>query len=286
MLISVGAILDRSWQHYTKHFLELVSISAWLLLLAVLNIVSVWLSPDTLVATSGSPMSAASTVGLILYALTFFVLAPILSIWISNRLIKGIDQQLSGRTINLKELSTFGWKYFFPRLLVGFLTGVLVLAPMLLLVPGGAFAALSAATGSAALSILSTALIFIGVIAAGLGCVYIAVRVLFSPYTLLLENKRGRDAVKASAKLSAGKWWATFWRVVIPAVVFYFFMFTIQFFLLLLLKNIILSVAGLNVTLAAQLYNIGSGTVFIVLNALVAPLLVIANMLVYRSLRD
>lgn len=286
-LISVGSVIDRAWEHYTKHFLELMSISAWLLLLAILNIFSTWLSPDSALTTPGAgPLSVMQIFGLILYGATFFVLAPILSIWISNRLIKGINQQLSGKTINLKELSADGWRLFFPRLLVGLLTTLLILAPLLLLAPGGLLSLLSVATKSGGLSMAATALIFLGVIASFLGCVYVAVRVFFSPYALVLDNSRGRQAIKASAALSRGRWWSTLWRVAIPTVVFYFGMTTIQILILFVLKTVILQVAGLNAAFASELYNIGSGTIFIILNTLVAPLVVTANCLIYQSLKS
>ncbi|MEK9130648.1 MAG: hypothetical protein AAB429_00845 [Patescibacteria group bacterium] len=286
-LISVGSVIDRAWEHYTKHFLELMSISAWLLILAILNIFSTWLSPDMALTTPGAgPLNATQVFGLVLYAVTFFLLAPVLSIWISNRLIKGVSLQLSGKTVNMKELARDGWKLFFPRLLVGFLTTLLILAPLLLLAPGGLLSLLAVASKSGGLSMAATALIFLGVIAAFLGCVYVAVRVFFSPYTLVLDNNRGRQAIKNSAALSRGRWWATLWRVAIPTAVFYFGMTTIQILILFVLKTIILQVAGLNAAFASELYNIGSGTVFIVLNTLVAPLVVTANCLIYQSLKS
>ncbi len=286
-LISVGSVIDRAWHHYTHHFLELMSISAWLIVLAILNIISIWLSPDTLLfKTPSVGINPLQVIGLILYVITFFVLAPILSIWISNRLIKGIDQQLAGTSMNAKQLSAFGWKYFFSRLLVGALTGLVILIPFVLMLPGAGLAALAALTQSTALTLAGTALLFFGVLLAGLGCIYVTIRVVFAPYALLLHNHHGRSALKASASVSKGRWWAAFWRVVIPSVVFYVGMVTIQIFVLYILKTVILAVAGLNAPLASELYNIGSSTVFILLSALIAPLLVTANVLAYRSLSE
>lgn len=286
-LLSVGSVIDQAWHHYTTHFLELMSISAWLLVIAILNIVSSLLAPDTLQFSAGAgALSAGNITGIIIYGITFLLLAPIVSIWVSNRLIKRTDEQLAGKPLNWGSLNQFGWHYFFPRLLVGIMAALLLIAPLLLLAPGGALIGLASVTHSTAVSLLGMLLTFFGVIAAGVGCIYVAIKIFFTPFTLLLENHRGRAAVKASAALTRGRWWATFFRVAIPSVVFYIGVFTIQLVLLFVLRTVILSVAGLNVTFAIQLYAIGSSTLFIVLNTLMAPLVVSVNTIVFRNLQS
>lgn len=286
-LLTVGSVIDRAWEHYTKHFLELMAITSWLLILAILNIISSFLSPDVSLLTPGAgPLSTSQTAGLVVHGLTFLIFAPILSLWISNRLIKGVATQLDGQSSNFKTLNAFGWKMFFPRLLVGILTALTMLSPLILLAPGGALSALAVASNSGGLSLAATALIFFGSVAAIAAIIYLAVRVVFAPYALLLDNQHGRRALRSSARLSRTRWWSVLFRVAVPAIVFYFGMTTAQIFLLFILKTIILQVAGLNAGLASQLYNIGSGTVFIILNMLVAPLVVCANTLVYKNLSN
>lgn len=285
-LLSVGTIIDRAWSHYTKHFLELMGISSWLLLIAILTIISTWISPDTLLVAGQyrNVLSVMQITGIVIYGLTYLVLAPILSIWISNQLTRAINLELDATNINTKELSRFGWKKFFPRVFVGILTAICVLAPFLILVPGGIISVIAGLTNSVGLSVISTALIFIGVIAATVGCLYVIVRLIFAPYALLLDDHHGRSALKQSAALSRGRFWSVFFRVVIPAVVFYIGMTTIHVLLIYVMKTIVISVAGLNATLAVQLFSIGRSTIFIVLNTLVAPLVITANCLVYRDL--
>lgn len=287
-LLSVGTVIDRAWSHYTKHFLELMTISSWLLILAVINIVTSWLSPSTAML-NGQSIKALSTMqmsGIIIYGLTFFVMAPILSIWISNQLIKTTDQQLSGGKMSSKAISTFAWKHFFPRALVGLMSTVMILSPFLLFLPGAGTMVASSLLQSSSLSLLSTLLIFLAAIASTVGCVFLAIRLIFSPFALLLNNQRGRRALQASTALAKGRFWSVAFRVVIPAVVFYIGMTTVQVVIIFFLRTIILSVAGLNVELAAQLFNMGQGTIFILLSALVSPLIISANTIVYRDLNE
>lgn len=283
-LITVGEVIDRSWHHYTKHFVELMSVAAWFLIVAVINTVATWLYPQPNYSLA-TTLTGMDTFAVILYAVNFLLIAPVISIWVFNTTVNLIDHEFNKQPIRLKELGRKGWKNFFPRVLVGILGFLCVISPAVLVVPGAAlsFAANTAVPG---LGILATLLFTFGILAAIAVAIFILMRIFFAAYELLLGGHHGRAAIRGSWGLTSGRWWAVFWRVVIPKIVFFFGMFTIQLFLTFLLQMIATNVAGLNFELGVRIYTIGSALVFILLGALLNPLVLTSDYLVYRSLKE
>jgi len=124
-------------------------------------------------------------------ALSVFTLLSLLDglfgIWITIRLIKlalARNPQEEGAILgNLKT----GWNVYLPLLWVTILDGLAVLAGTLLLFFPG---------------------IWVGVLFA------------FAQIMTVMENRRGLQALAASAALVKGRWWATLWRIVVPGAFF------------------------------------------------------------------
>ncbi len=285
-LISIGQIIDRAWHHYTTHFKALISISGWLLIVAILNIVATWFYPEaTMIATTrAADFTASEWFGIALYTLTFFVATPVISIWVSNMLMQTIDKQDSGKTINSKEQSALSWKLFFPRVLIGLQVGGMILATGLLIVPGGVLSA--AIDGENGVKAVASLILIVGIIATVLLTFALVIRLFFAPFALVLDGKHGRAALKESLRLTRGRWFATFIRLLIPQALFYLGLFLAQIIVLYGLQAIILAIAGLNIDLAIRLYSIAQGTVFLVLTIFMNPLILSANTIVYKNLRE
>lgn len=283
-LITVGEVIDRSWHHYTKHFVELMSVAAWLLVVAILNTIATWLYPEM---TYGVPsdLSGIDLFAVILYAVNFLLIAPVISIWVFNTTIRLIDRERKQQPIRLKELSAEGWKFFLPRVLVGFLAFLCAAAPFVLLVPL-ALLSLAANRLLPQIGTISTLLFVFGLFAAVAVTIYIMIRIFFAAYELLLNDRRGKKAIQGSLEVTARRFWPVFWRVVIPKVIFFFGLFAIQLFLTFLLRTVSTNIAGLNFELGVRLYTIGSGLIFIILGALLNPLLMTSDYLVFQSLRE
>lgn len=286
-LISVGQIIDRSWQHYTKHFVELMSITSWLLVIALLQIVSSWFYPELVLDPAASVhLNGIEVVGVILYALTLFVITPAISIWVFNAVIIAVDRQAQNKKMNFREISKEARRLFFPRLLVIVLVALSIGSSFLLLTPGILTNFLATSTESSALSLLAVLLLFFGTIAMGVAVICLSIRLVFSAYTLLVDGLHGRAALRQSLALTKGRFWSVFWRVILPKIIFFFGFFAAQVILLFILRTFVLNVAGLNVILATRLYTIGSSVIFVVLTALVNPLIMIADYHLYRSVKE
>ena len=69
-------------------------------------------------------------------------------------------------------------------------------------------------------SLLAALAIFAGVILLIIPGIIVAVWFAFGLYAVAIDNKDGVEALKASKQLVQGRWWAVFWRLVAPAIVF------------------------------------------------------------------
>jgi len=57
-----------------------------------------------------------------------------------------------------------------------------------------------------------------GFIAFVLPAFWLSVLFSFAPFVLVEQNRRGTQALAASAELVHGRWWMTFWRLLVPAL--------------------------------------------------------------------
>lgn len=285
-LISIGQIIDRAWHHYTTHFKTLISISGWLLIIAILNIIATWFYPEAtmLATTKATDFTGSEWFGISLYMLTFFVATPIISIWVSNTLIQTINKQDDGKAVNLTAEGKLSWKLFFPRVLVGLQVAGMILLTGLLIIPGGVlFATTDSGSG---LEAASSLLLILGIVAAVLLTFALVIRLFFAPFALVLGGLHGRAALKESLRLTRGRWFSTFIRLLIPQALFYLGLFIVQIVVLYALQAIIIAVAGLNIDLAIRLYSIAQGTVFLILTIFMNPLVLTANTIVFKNLRE
>ena len=279
-MLSVGQIIDKSWHHFTKHLGALLAISAWYLLIAILNIIVAWItpiSPDVVTYTS------LERIGIILSIFVNFIVTPILSVWVYNALILKIHAQESEQEIDARTLKKKSWRAIWPQIVVGILIGLAVLATILFLAPGFLFSLLGSALNSTGFAAISFALLLLGAIGTGLSAIYLVVRYQFAPIAVLLQNKRGKHALSESKRMVKGRFWPVFWRVVLPKALFLFVFFAVQILFLLLLQFIVYNIAGLNLLLAASIFSIGSTFIFFVLMVFLQPIILSADYLLYKS---
>ena len=172
----------------------LISISAvigesWQLFLKTWNETfkrSVWLllAPALmLVAALLSRTRPALGMGLLPF---LFILQIVLVMWVNIRATRLILARDGGSELPKDERRT-SWSYFWPFLWVSILSGLAVMGGTVLLVLPG---------------------------------IWLGVSLAFSLYFLLEDNIRGTQALAASHALVKGRWWKTFWRFVIPGLVF------------------------------------------------------------------
>jgi anaerobic C4-dicarboxylate transporter len=116
-LISVGQIIDHSWEQYRSRFSQFVSVSAWLFFPAVLAVVSLALYPSATTLASQQDLNMIETIGVIIWMLNTFLLVPVLGLWIFITLIR-LSQELHTKDVaNLHTFSAQSWKVFWPTVM-------------------------------------------------------------------------------------------------------------------------------------------------------------------------
>jgi hypothetical protein len=178
---------------------------------------------------------------LILVALSIFM-----NLWISVFFIEMINKICENQAMNLNELFQSSMEkiasYFWVAILVGLITFA---GLILLIIPG---------------------LIF-------------AIWYAFAEYIVVLENKKGLKALLASKELVKGRWGATFWRLILPALLFYVAGIAIALVLTLTIGLGNVDFTSLNENL---MFNASSTFVFIILS----PLFTAYGIILYNSLKE
>lgn len=238
MLISIQDLIKKSYELYAKNaklfFTYAVIVSLQSVALSIL--VTVLRTVFNL-----QQLTFLTT----LYAILFFILGVVsyfLSLWFSIAFIKTISDSYNGKNAaNIKITIGDTKKFIIPTLIVSVLTGLAVLAGfILLIIPGIIF----------------------------------SVWFAFSFYVVVLDEKHGTEAMRESKKLVKDRWFATFFRLLIPSLLF------------LLVSGILLTpfkyvMASSQSVLIISLVDILSSIVSIAL----APLLIASQAILYNELK-
>jgi len=285
-LIAVGDLIDRSWEHYRREFMDLISVSGWILLVALVNVIALAIYPSASKIIGVATLTPAESFGVGLYAFANWVLAPIVGLWVFIVLVRLVRGQLSGRSGGVREAMMDGTRYFFPTLLVSLLI-FLIMAGVLAIGfgPSILLSLAASAASSNALSVLASVSLIVGtMIAIVLGFRW-SVRYYFAPYALLIDDVRGTPALPASRSLAEGQFWNVLIRLVVPKLVFILLgilAMAVVAFVFSLATGVL---AGLNLDVQLRLSTISTSVLSTVAAALLNPLIVTADVLLYQSLK-
>jgi len=282
-IISVGQIIDHAWDHYRKHFVELISVSAWFLILAILYTIAFALYPSAADFYFNYDFTGTENFAITVAMITSFIIGPAIGIWIFGALVKLVHLQFTGSRIDLKAIMHGSWKKFWPLVLVNVLFTLLIIAPVLLLAPGFIMTIISISSASAILGSLGSLLIILGIIAAIVIVIWLAVKYFFIGYSVVLDDKHGKAAFTHSGKIVKGRFWPIFGRLLIPKVLFFLLGVIIEFVFILVATSLIMAFAGLNLDLAERLVSITNSLAIILVTILINPIIIIADYLIYDS---
>ena len=286
-LITIGQILDTAFEHYTRHFKVFMQVSFWLFAVSIFAVVGVILQPayemDYLIEYS--LLSGSEYAGLIISLIGVVVLAPIIGVWITVALIQIEDNIIKNKAAKFKSIAVDSWKKFFSYVWIAILKAVILLIPALAVVPGFALVALNIyVDGGVWLGAVSLILLVLGAIAGLILIATLSVLLAFPAFALVSDNVRGVSALKESKKLIQGRFWSVLWRLFVPKMIFTAGLIVVQIILLVIIYPLL----GFSSLDAEALYKISSildNITSIGLSALVAPLYIIADYLIYDSLR-
>ncbi len=285
-LITLGTLIDESWELYRARFNELMSVSGWLLVLAILYTISLSLYPSASDLWFSNELSMSENIGVLMFTITNYVVAPLLGLWVVIALSRLIKMQFSGRSCNPKLAIAEAKPRFIPTLVVSIMVAFLLVVAMLIgFGPSIILAALGAVFNSIILIGIGNFLLIIGVFVALILAFKWMVEYYLAPYVTILEGTQGKKVLGATKQLVQGRFWGVFMRLVVPKLVFILF----GVFLMAIvayIADILLNVAGgLNLDLRLRLATMIEWTVPVVIGVLINPLIVAADILLYRNLK-
>jgi|GEM_PF-5156725 hypothetical protein len=162
---SVIELVQESWLLYKNNLSILIGYSAWALIPMIANAL--------IIIAFGSFSSL--TVEILITSLDIAVVG-----WITACIIQASYKLLDKQKIDVRTISSQGWKLLIPMIILGFITGVLTLIGFLaLIIPG----------------------------------IIIATMFAFSTQILVIENKKIIESIKESYSLSKGRLLAIFGRM-------------------------------------------------------------------------
>jgi len=237
MLIKAGEIIKNSWGIYFRNFKKLLpymlAILAPNIILALSGLFSLYLLKYT---PDGFFMVLNNIVILIIIAA-----ALVFTLWTAMAAIRCVRNLATGQPAatwkeNMSATSRLIWPFIYTSLLVGL---VVLGGTVLLIIPGIIF----------------------------------SIWYCFTTYAVILDDKKGREAMRASKALVTGRWWSILWRLLAPGLFFALVTILVNF----VLSYLCLLAFGNN----ASAMQVANGAVSGIVNALAAPLTALVVVILY-----
>lgn len=272
----VGQLIDRTWEYYREHLVELLSVSGWMLATGILNVIALALYPNATKLVTGAHLTAPEILGTVLFFVTSTIIVPVVGLWV----LCALTRRMSGGST--KE----GWKYFWPAAILSVLLQLIMLGGILLgLAPSFVFLVLAWLTQIDSLFILGNFLLLVGVYVATFLAARWFVLYVMAPYALLIDNVHGKAALKSARELIRGRFWSFLMRYALPKLFFLVVGIILMTIMQYIAGIMISTVAGLNLDVVLRLISITSTVIPILLAALLTPLIVISDVLLYNNLK-
>lgn len=281
-LISLGRLIDTSFEVYKKYWKEFLGISLWLLIASLPRLVGNLLMP----LGAGPAVTFGDWLSFTFSLLGSLILA-VVSIWVIISLIQVAEARVHGKVPDFKAISRRSWKLFFHYVFVSILVLGVIIASSLLAAPGIILLIISSsqATASSGLTAFGTLLFFAGGLASFILIIKFSLELGLAQYALVVDDKRGVQAIRTSFSLVKGRWWATFVRYVAPKLLYLFVIVILNFLIPAALSLVVVLLAPTSIFLAKCVYVVAY--LFTVsLSAVSTPLIVATDYILYDSLRN
>lgn len=310
-LISIGKVIDATWDHYVQYFKALSRIAMWLFVIAAFTVVGGIVTPvDAGESIAFGSISFQIILGIVL-RFAGFIAGIIVGAWVFLAIIQTVSAQSRNKNVDQKAISSRSWHLIIPYFWVALVKFLVILSPLLFIIPGLAIIIYNTAiTQISWISAIGILLTFIGVIAAFVGIVWFTVQFHFaafqlvfdrlkdvgtssSPYKALGKNagkwiafvfKTGVQSMKGAKELVKGRWWKSLWRIALPKVVFIVAIVFIQIILSIFVSILIPGFSG-NVVLYTKISIIADTLISTGVAVLSTPLIILTDYYVYDSLR-
>lgn len=278
-LISLGSLIDTSFEHFKNHLPAILGITLWLLVAALPSALGLLLTRD------GVDFDALTLTSFGLSALGGIATA-LVSLHITVALILTLREQRQGKAVDprtfLKKAFSLDLSYLWAMILKAVFVALIPLIPLALAV--AAFILALRMENAVLTNVLAVAAFATILLALG-GAVKFSLSYGFVPYTTVLDGKRGMESLRASAELVRGRWWATFWRAVLPKAL-YTLIFVIILAIVLWVTGMIAVAVSQESFFIAKFFALINFFISTTLNAFLIPILLLNDYYLYENLRE
>ncbi|MEK9156723.1 MAG: hypothetical protein AAB448_01135 [Patescibacteria group bacterium] len=278
-LLSLGALIDTSFEHYKKHLPSILGTTLWLLAAAIPSAIGIVLSQD------GDAVNVTTWMSFGFSALGG-IIGVLASIHISVALIASLREQKEGNITDprvfLKKAFSLDLSYVWATILKSIFVGIIPLIPLLISI--GAFSFALRSENGMLVNVLAI-VAFVTILLALGGALKFSLHYNFVPYATVLDGKRGMESLRTSAALVKGRWWPIFWRVFLPKA-----LYTLIFVVILAGTLWTTGIIGIALSqgsfFLAKLFALTNFFISTLINAFLIPILLLNDYYVYENLRE
>lgn len=264
MLISITELIKRSYNLYKDNFL---TIFKYLLLALAPSVLAVLImaSGMLLFKVAGDFVTGPIMFILMPLAAIAFIIIIILGMWFNFALVRVIDLLNKKTAIPtmkdaLNTAKAVVWRGLGMTILVGLYTAW----PLFLGLCG--FAISTFVLGpSIVLKIIFGLITLYGIF----HLVYFSVKLVFSVYAVVIDNKKVKESMELSRSIVKGIWWKMLWRLLVPALAVY---------VVLMIINVILAAVG---GLFGDIGGNIAGFVASIINFLITPYVMAVTIILF-----
>jgi hypothetical protein len=278
-LISLGQLIDRSFDHGKKYYKELLTILLWIVIASTPTVIA----RVTSVLENNEALTAGDWAVLI-FTLLGFISVTVVSVWAYISLTYMISLRANGRSVNFKQVSRDSWQIWLKYFALAIVIFALFAGMTLFSLPGLILIFTSVAKDSSMLTAIGAPLLFIGGTLSMITLLRYSIPLSLAPYILLLEETSVFEAIQDSLKLVKGRWLATFIRFVVPKFIYTLILLALNY-LTFVVFNLLFAVT-MNVSwgLTLVIYAV-SLFVSVFTSVLITPLVIANDYYLYDSLR-
>lgn len=286
-LLSMGELIDQTWERYRENFIPLISISGWTMIVAILNVIAVAFYPSaSKIFLNNGDITQLETFGIALYAFTSFVVAPIVNMIVFVGIIRMTLSVLSNRGAAVKRSLSEIKPRLLPAILISLMYLVIIfLAAIIPLLPAGILGIISLILQNDLILTASNIFLILGIFVSTYLAVRWAVQYYLASYLVVQDDEKIKSSLMSSRKLMDKRFWSVALRIVVPKILFLLFGVLIIWVLNFILTIIFSGVSGLNLDLQARLLSYTDSVVPVLAAILIQPLIILSDVLLLKSLK-
>ncbi len=288
-LISIGQIIDKTWDTYRFNFPQMMKIMLWLFVSSVFFIIGVIMAPvgDTSFLFSQGLVTPIQTIGMIIASPLTWLVTLAITLWTFISVVLIIDGTRSNKKQDIKSIQKIGFKKLPQFTIVSLLrwlikeSSILAIAPGILLILWNLSSGVNLILGG--LSILVT---FIGIIVGFVFFTLFSIQFAFAGLENVIGGKGIVASIKGSRNLVKNRFWATLIRLIIPKLLIVMIIALIGSSLFFLNMLLITSLPTIIDTDAFyRVLSILQQSLTVGLTILTLPLFWIVDYIIYDNLR-